>query len=655
MTNLPQEAFESKLNWFDANRAYLVQQVEYLKYLLKTSYPEFSSERTDKTTAKYRIELEKLRDSIPGVVPVEYLAEMFNLSEFEKSILLLAVAHELDSSFLKPLGEDKPIVVNFSLALAILPDACWDSLIPDGALRKSGLLEVEVSTSLTASKISVPESVLHFIIGVRSEDKTILSVADTLTSRENYLDKGNGRIAENIFKIWTNLHDLGSSFFSLTGENAEIKRDIALTLAESLNLQIKFLPSFLIPKDLKELQSFVSVWDREILLSEYLLMIDCNDEKESDTEQLRMVDYFIDKLKWPVICSTSGKRISTRKEQFSFEVLKPGVPEQQLYWESLLSSNEHISQIAEVSSHFDLSFSDIHTSATEIKSSVESISLWDVCRKNSKTKMGSLAQKIEPSLGSLDLILPDREKVILEDIVNHVKLRSTVYQDWGLLKNSSRGQGVTVLFAGASGTGKTTAAECLSLRLNLDLYRIDLSCIVSKYIGETEKNLQQIFLSAEKSGAILLFDEADALFGKRTQVKDSNDRHANNEVSYLLQRMESFRGLAILTSNFRDSFDKAFLRRLRFIVQFPFPSTHERELIWQAMLPQKAPSKGIDFKKLAQLNVAGGNIRNITMNACFGAAASKEPLQMKHYLKASREEYLKLEKNITEEEVRGWV
>ena len=152
-----------------------------------------------------------------------------------------------------------------------------------------------------------------------------------------------------------------------------------------------------------------------------------------------------------------------------------------------------------------------------------------------------------------------------------------------------------------------------------------------------------------------MFDEADALFGKRTQVKDSNDRHANNEVSYLLQRMESFRGLAILTSNFRDSFDKAFLRRLRFIVQFPFPSTHERELIWQAMLPQKAPSKGIDFKKLAQLNVAGGNIRNITMNACFGAAASKEPLQMKHYLKASREEYLKLEKNITEEEVRGWV
>jgi SpoVK/Ycf46/Vps4 family AAA+-type ATPase len=198
------------------------------------------------------------------------------------------------------------------------------------------------------------------------------------------------------------------------------------------------------------------------------------------------------------------------------------------------------------------------------------------------------------------------------------------------------------------------AAEVLAHELHLDLYRIDLSMVVSKYIGETEKNLRRIFDIAEESGVILLFDEADALFGKRSEVKDSHDRYANIEVSYLLQCMEAYRGLAILTSNMKDALDHAFLRRIRFIVQFPFPDSSQRAEIWRRMFPVTAPTEGLDMERLAQLNVAGGNIRNIALNAAFIAADAGESIRMEHVIRAARHEYAKLEKPLTSAETRGW-
>jgi SpoVK/Ycf46/Vps4 family AAA+-type ATPase len=215
--------------------------------------------------------------------------------------------------------------------------------------------------------------------------------------------------------------------------------------------------------------------------------------------------------------------------------------------------------------------------------------------------------------------------------------------------------GISVLFAGGSGTGKTMAAEVLANELRLDLYRIDLSSVVSKYIGETEKNLRRVFDAAEEGGAILLFDEADALFGKRSEVRDSHDRYANIEVSYLLQRMEAYRGLAILTTNLKEALDPAFLRRLRFVVQFPFPGVAQRAEIWRRVFPSGTPTEGIDPVKLARLNVAGGNIRNIALNAAFLAAEAGEPVRMPHLLRTARSEYAKLEKPLTESEIGGWV
>jgi len=230
--------------------------------------------------------------------------------------------------------------------------------------------------------------------------------------------------------------------------------------------------------------------------------------------------------------------------------------------------------------------------------------------------------------------------------------RNKVYDEWGFRQKINRGLGISVLFEGPSGAGKTMGAEVLASDLGLNLYRIDLSAVVSKYIGETEKNLRRLFDAAEDGGAILFFDEADALFGKRSEVKDSHDRYANIEVNYLLQRMETFRGLAILASNMKSSLDTAFMRRLRFIVNFPFPGPAERKAIWQKSFPPQAPVELLDYDRLARLNLTGGSIRNIALNAAFIAAQGKTPLDMMTVLTAARTEFRKLDLPINEADFR---
>jgi SpoVK/Ycf46/Vps4 family AAA+-type ATPase len=246
-------------------------------------------------------------------------------------------------------------------------------------------------------------------------------------------------------------------------------------------------------------------------------------------------------------------------------------------------------------------------------------------------------------------------KDMLREIGTQVGRRFTVHETWGFGARGNRGLGICALFAGPSGTGKTMAAEVLARELHLDLYRIDLASVVSKYIGETEKNLRRVFDAAEEGGAILLFDEADALFGKRSEVKDSHDRYANIEVSYLLQRMEAYRGLAVLTTNLKNALDTAFLRRIRFIVHFPFPDVVQRAEIWRHIFPQSTPTEGLDMARLARLNITGGNIRSIALNAAFLAADAGEPVRMTHLLRAARSEYTKLEKALSDAEIGGWV
>jgi SpoVK/Ycf46/Vps4 family AAA+-type ATPase len=271
-----------------------------------------------------------------------------------------------------------------------------------------------------------------------------------------------------------------------------------------------------------------------------------------------------------------------------------------------------------------------------------------------RPRLEALAQRIVPMAGWQDLVLPEMQLQMLEQLAAQSRHRMKVYEQWGFAARGRRGLGLSALFAGPSGTGKTLAAEVLARELGLDLYRIDLSAVVSKYIGETEKNLRQVFDAAETGGGVLLFDEADALFGKRAEVKDSHDRYANIEVGYLLQRMESFEGLAILTTNIKAALDKAFQRRLRFIVDFPFPNAEQRVSIWERAFPAETPTEGLDAKRLASLNMAGGGIRNIALNAAFLAAEQGTAVRMSDVLAATRIEAVKSERPLMESEIRGW-
>jgi SpoVK/Ycf46/Vps4 family AAA+-type ATPase len=273
--------------------------------------------------------------------------------------------------------------------------------------------------------------------------------------------------------------------------------------------------------------------------------------------------------------------------------------------------------------------------------------LWQACRAQAGWHLEELAQRLVPCYAWEDIVLPADVLRQLHEIAAQVMYRAQVYETWGFGAKLNRGRGISALFAGPSGTGKTMAAEVLADYLRLDLYRVDLAGVVSKYIGETEKNLRRVFDAAEQSGSILFFDEADALFGKRTEVKDSHDRYANIEINYLLQRMEDYRGLAILATNMKSHLDQAFLRRLRFIVNLPFPDADLRRQIWQKAFPAGAPIKGLDYTALARLEIPGGNIKNIALNAAFLAAETKSPICMGHVLHAARREYAKMDKLIS--------
>ncbi len=275
--------------------------------------------------------------------------------------------------------------------------------------------------------------------------------------------------------------------------------------------------------------------------------------------------------------------------------------------------------------------------------------VWQVCVVRNRPQLDGLAQRVPTAVTWDDLVLAPAQQRSLRAIARHVRQRSRVHHGWGF-----PGYGVSALFTGSSGTGKTMAAAVLANELGLDLYRIDLSGVVSRYVGETEKNLGRVFDAAETSGAVLLFDEADALFGRRGEVRDSHDRYANIEVSYLLQRMETYTGLAVLTSNLPDGMDEAFRRRLRFVVRFPFPDAALRAEIWRRAFPPGTPTTALDLDLLANLQVAGGGIRNIALGAAMLAAEAGESVGMRHLRDAALDESITDERPIVAAEIRGW-
>jgi hypothetical protein len=402
------------------------------------------------------------------------------------------------------------------------------------------------------------------------------------------------------------------------------------------------------------------VMEREAVLSRIALYMDTADFDPADRLLTAAARDWIEHY-GGVLFIGGRERWHTQQQMLHVAVPKPNAAEQRELWTRSLEgiSNSVDGQIQAIVQQFDLGPGAIPqaVSSAVAKASARpgdfmlaAEDLWQACREQVGWQLGSLAQCLTPCYTWDDIVLSDELMQQLREIADQVAARSQVYESWGFGARLSRGRGISALFSGPSGTGKTMAAEILANHLQLDIYRIDLAGMVSKYIGETEKNLRSVFDAAEQSGAILFFDEADALFGKRSEVRDSHDRYANIEVNYLLQRMEDYRGLAILCTNRRSALDRAFLRRLRFLVEFPFPDCENRGLIWQKVFPSEAPLASLDLAALSRLEISGGNILNIALNAAFLAAGEGAHIRMEHVLHAAHREYAKIDKLITETE-----
>ena len=584
-----------------------------------------------------------------GEPALESLVRAAQLSPFERATLLFCAGVELDAAFADACGQP-----TFGLALATLPEAHWSALAPAAPLRHWRMLEVGQG-SLTSAPLKIDERILHCLVGVHFLDERLEGIVGPPVAPEQ-LPPSQQEVAARVAETW--LRDETAPPIELLGPDAGAKPAVAAAACARLGIGLRTLAAAAIPSAAVEQEGLRRLWTREVMLEGPALLVDCDGADSGEAAQAAAA--FVEQIPVPVLVATAEPLRRLRRPVVRFEVSRPTAAEQRTVWAEALAS-EGVSpngSLDALVAQFDLGTHALQAArvqaAARDASGPAATRLWDACRAQARTRLDDLAQRIEPTADWDDLVLPEPQRDLLRVIAAHARHRVQVHERWGFAARSARGLGISALFVGASGTGKTMAAEVLARELRLDLYRIDLSSVVSKYIGETEKNLRRVFDAAEESGAILLFDEADALFGKRTEVKDSHDRYANIEVSYLLQRMEAYRGLAILTTNFRTALDESFLRRLRFVVDFPFPTAAQRAEIWRRIFPEETPTAQLDVDRLAQLSLPGGNVRNIALNAAFFAAEAGSPVDMSHVLRAARAEYAKLEKPLAGAEIGGW-
>lgn len=647
--------------WLEMNQRYLMAALEEVRSALSrhaSGAPVARDARAEahpfpSTTAKAPPALERL-------------CETFQLSPFEREVLLLCAGCELDSTFAALCGEAQGNAQKnyptLSLALAALPGAHWSALTPAAPLRYWRMVEVGTGSALTTSPLRIDERILHNLTGLAALDDRLTGLVERVivTGQEGELMPSQETVAERIALAWrTRGGNDAPMLIQLCGNARTEKRAIAAAACERLGLELYVLDARVLPADARELEAMVRLWEREARLQTSALLVDADELEASDGNHWSSVEKIADELTSPLMLATRERRHPSQRMGLTLDVEKPTIEEQRALWVSLVSRSPNLNgSVDALAAQFSLDAAQIR--AAQLEASVQASendfakALWDASRAQARPGLDDLAQRLAPTATWEDIVLPEAQLDVLREIATHVRQRHKVYEMWGWAAKNARGLGISALFAGASGTGKTMAAEVLANELRLDLYRIDLSSVVSKYIGETEKNLRRVFDAAEAGGAILLFDEADALFGKRSEVKDSHDRYANIEVSYLLQRMEAYRGLAILTTNLKEALDTAFLRRIRFIAHFPFPDAVQRAEIWRRIFPRATPTEGLDPRRLGQLVISGGNIRNIAMNASFIAADAGEPVRMTHLLRAARGEYAKLEKQLTESEIREW-
>ena len=583
---------------------------------------------------------------------LDLLCDAFGLSAFERRVLVLCAGIELSSAFpalcAEASGDPRRAHATFSLALGAFPDAHWSAVGPAAPLRRFRLVEIDRAAGLTAAPLRIDEWALHWLTGTPALDERLRDVAAPIAPARD-LVPSHRRAADRLARL------ASGAVVQLSGADRATRREVAAGAAAAGASGIFAVRAACLPGSDREL--IASLLEREVILSGGTILIEIEDDDAPEARSAAAM--LADRPGLPVIVSSNAPVRAGVRPAIRVDVARPSRAEQRALWQLAVgAAGDRSAEIDRVVQQFDLGREAIFAAAALAADDGASHdgdrrpSLWGACRTQIRPRLDDLAQRVPPSATWEDLVLPPAQAALLSEIAAHVRHRARVYDEWGF-GAAVRGLGVSALFAGESGTGKTMAAEVLARELSMDLHRVDLSQVVSKYIGETEKNLRRVFDAAEEGATVLLFDEADALFGKRSEVKDSHDRYANIEVGYLLQRMETYRGLAILTTNMMEALDVAFLRRIRFVVQFPVPDAALRKAIWARAFPRETPTEGLDCQKLARLDVTGGNIRNIAVGAAFLAAARGEPVRMGHVLRAARTEYGKLQRPLTEIDAGG--
>jgi len=649
----------------------------------ETEQPELAEVRNKLETLQEEINT-RVKESLErGVfLALPQLAHLFALSSFELQMVIICLAPELQCKYAKlyaylqrDITRKKPSV-NLALNLLCLTQeemlAARTYFLSQAALFKGRILQVVEDPRsprpfLLSRVLELDDRIVYFLLGAQTLDERIESFSELV-----YPQVSLGEVSLPI-ELKTRLlslswNHLGKSnerssrlIYYLHGPYGSGKQSLAEAICRELGTP-------LVVSDLEELSNGERHFEdtlrlvfREALLQPapiYLKGFHCLlDEEGKHLSQLRILARTIKEFSWLTLLA--GERtwepagLFDHNTVLTVELPIPDYTARSELWKAKIDGEYQLSQqvdLEELAVKFRFTSGQIRDALVAAqnlarlrKPDEPEIMMQDLyrgCRAQCNQKLGRLAQKIVPRYTWEDIVLPGDVLQQLYAICDQVKYRYLVYGEWGFDRKLSLGKGLNALFSGPSGTGKTMAAEILVNELQLDLYKIDLSSVVSKYIGETEKNLSKIFGEAESSNAILFFDEADALFGKRSEVKDAHDRYANIEVGYLLQKMEEYEGIAVLATNLKRNMDEGFLRRLHFVIEFPFPDENHRYQIWRRIFPPEVPTgDDIDFHFLARrLNMSGGSIKNVAVNAAFLAASNSRILTMEHLIAAANRE-----------------
>jgi ATPase family associated with various cellular activities (AAA) len=574
---------------------------------------------------------------------IDRISQLFGLTPFDEDCLLLAAAPRLDAAFagLFAHADNRPHPAAATLHLAIALFAggeaeasrrAFEHLSPAAPLRRLRLVEVDDSVPSLLTPLETDERIARFIAG------------------EDYLDPRAQHLLAPVpaapcpakhrpaaMALADAVREASPPAAVIVGPRNSGRGAVALAVARELELGLGSLRLPLLPERGPGRQAALKLLAREAALGGYALLIDADEAQARDdaVELLRELEACVFVLaREPLEAAAPQLRLTPIEAADRVALWR------QLLEPAATALNGACERLAE---QFPLGPAAIARIAADNRTPDET-ALWAACRDAAGQQLDALAERIQPRFDWDDIVVPASIAEDLRAVAAQVRHRAAVYGRGGFGRKLVRGRGVTALFGGPSGTGKTMAAEIIAGDLGLDLWRVDLAGVVSKYIGETEKNLKRVFDAAESGGAVLFFDEADALFGKRSEVKDSHDRYANIEISYLLQRMEAYSGLAVLATNMKGHLDPAFLRRLRFVIDFPFPDSAHRRAIWALSFPPETATEGLDLTALARLEVAGGNITVIAVNAAFLAAAEGKPVGMVHLARAARAEFRKLDK-----------